>query len=66
MQGGFAGQARREALPSLSASVAAIRETLTGYQTEFLITHYTVCHSETIEPRRSPAHDASYNIIQGK
>jgi len=49
MQGQSAGQAEREELPYVPASVASIRETLTGHQTESLTAHHILCHLETIE-----------------
>jgi hypothetical protein len=53
MQGKSAGQAGREELPYVPSPIAAIRETLTGYETESLTAHHLLCHPETIEHYRS-------------
>jgi len=53
VQGWSAGQAEREALPCLPAPAAAIRETLTGHETESVTAHHILCRLRRIERQRA-------------
>jgi len=53
MQGQSAGQAEREELPCVPASVAAIRETLTRLRDGILDAHHFLCHPESTQRERS-------------